>query len=169
MATCSHHPRSHSRFVLAVARRLRSQLPVGLPWAEFLQEGELALVLARRDFDPDRGTKFSTFALGRIRGHLIQVMREVRRSSRVVSLAGPVADQSSNAEAEATADLVWDLVDRLDVQSREAVIRRWGLDGWGEECQRTTALSMGMSPQKISDLVRRSLRSMRDQLAGDVA
>lgn len=159
----------HSRLVTRIASRWRGKLPVTLSWAEMLQEGEVALAEARQEFDEARGVRFSTFAWGRIYHHLESVIRRTIEASQVVSLGRDHPDRLNNSDVEEVADMVWEEVERLDPFDREAVIRRWGLDGHGEESQRSTAMSMGVSPKKIAGSVRRSLSSMRERLAGDVA
>jgi RNA polymerase sigma factor (sigma-70 family) len=160
---------SHSRLVTRVASQFRRRLPHGMSWAEFLQEGELALAIARRDFDPERGVKFGTFAWTSILNHLRGFLRGLHAEQAHLPLHPDSLDRSRDLEAEAVADLVWDEVDQLEPFAREAVIRRFGLDGYGEQTQRSTAKSMGCDPRKIHGVVEESLRSMRERLAGDVA
>lgn len=162
------HDPFHHRMVTQIANRWRGRLPIGLTWAEFLQEGELALAVARRNFDRDRGNRFSTFAYPSILRHLQGVVAAAAGAVRELPLSPSIMDRSRDFEAETIADLVWDEVDRLDPFAREAVIRRFGLDGYGEESQRSTAKSMGVDPRQIAAAVRRSLGSMRERLAGDV-
>lgn len=70
---------SHLRFVIRIARRYRS---AGLPFADLVQEGVAGLIKAMQRFDPEQGTRFSTYAAwwikASIQDHVIQSWSLVR-------------------------------------------------------------------------------------------
>lgn len=145
-------------------------LPAGLSRSDLRQEAAYALLVARRDFDPARGSRFSTYAVAWVSGHLRHVIEDaVACQAELPTDMDRRPDQSADPEVAAVADLVWELVEELDSFAREAVIRRWGLDGYGAQSEHLTASSMGVSRKKISGSVRRSLSVMRARLAGEVA
>jgi RNA polymerase sigma-32 factor len=51
---------SHLRLVPTVARRYRGY---GLPFSELISEGNVGLIQAARRFDPEKGTRFSAYAI----------------------------------------------------------------------------------------------------------
>ena len=55
---------SHTRLVVSIATRYRGY---GLPIADLLQEGSVGLMQAASRFDPERGVRFSTYAVWWIR------------------------------------------------------------------------------------------------------
>ena len=75
------------KLVLHVARGYRT---FGVPLLDLVQEGNLGLIRAVEKFEPERGFRFSTYAVWWIEQALI---RAVQRSSRTVRLPAHVYDQ----------------------------------------------------------------------------
>lgn len=72
-----------------VASRVGFDLPSSVDYADLIQAGVVGLMDAVARFDPDRGLKFETFAVHRIRGAMLDelrsldwVPRSVRRKAR---------------------------------------------------------------------------------------
>src|SRR3954463_1306009 len=77
-----------------VARQLERKLSNELDHDELVSAGTLGLMSAMGSFDPDRGLAFSTFAVPRIRGAILDelrrqdhVPRSVRRKARGIGAA----------------------------------------------------------------------------------
>lgn len=77
-----------------VARQLARKLPAGMELDELVSAGTLGLLKAAEAFDASRGLAFSTFAVPRIQGAILDelrrldhVPRSVRRRSRDISRA----------------------------------------------------------------------------------
>src|ERR1700704_3018340 len=77
-----------------VARQLERKLSNELDHDELVSAGTLGLMSAMNAFDPKRGLAFSTFAVPRIRGAILDelrrqdhVPRSVRRKTREISQA----------------------------------------------------------------------------------
>lgn len=73
------------RFVVAVALQYRRY---GIPVSELLAEGNLGLMMAVDKFDPDRGTRFVTYAGYWIRAYVLD--RVVRSTTMVGAGSGPL-------------------------------------------------------------------------------
>ena len=66
--------RCNLRLVVALAKRYRG---TGVPLLDLIQEGNLGLVKAVEQYDPDRGFVFSTFATWWIRRSLSSLVAEI--------------------------------------------------------------------------------------------
>lgn len=86
--------REHLGLVHRVARDLRRSLAAEADYQEMVSSGTLGLIDAVEHFDPNRGVVFSTFAVPRIRGAILDelrrqdhVPRSVRRKLRLIGQA----------------------------------------------------------------------------------
>lgn len=73
------------RFVVAMALQYRRY---GIPIADLLAEGNLGLMMAVRKFDPERGTRFVTYAGYWIRAYVLDLV--VRSTTMVGAGSGPL-------------------------------------------------------------------------------
>jgi RNA polymerase primary sigma factor len=80
-------------FVVKVAKQYRS---LGLPFEDLLNEGNLGLIRAATRFDPDRGTKFITYAIWWIRKAILEALSA---SMRIVRLPDRYARETRKANA----------------------------------------------------------------------
>ena len=84
---------SHLRLVIHVAKAYRGR---GLSFLDLIQEGNLWLHKAVRGFDPQRGTRFSTYAVPKIRYAIVRALTE---GSRTVRLPVYVVEQLGKLES----------------------------------------------------------------------
>ncbi len=82
-----HLIRANTRLVISVARRYSGR---GLPITDLIQEGNIGLMRAIRNFDYERGFKFSTYATWWIRQ---AISRAVADQSRTIRLPAYISDQ----------------------------------------------------------------------------
>lgn len=68
--------------VRSLALRIYRNIPVKVDLEDLIAYGELGLAEAARDFEPDRGNQFSTFAYYRIRGAIYDGMAKMTWTSR---------------------------------------------------------------------------------------
>lgn len=80
--------RSHSRFVIKIARGYRQ---AGVPMSDLIQEGMMGLVHAIRKFDPDKDARLATYAMWWIRAAM---QDHVVRSWSLVRLGTSSAQKS---------------------------------------------------------------------------
>jgi RNA polymerase sigma factor for flagellar operon FliA len=64
-------------YVRALARNIAKHLPAHADFEELVAFGQLGLVEAARQFDPERGVSFTTFAHYRIRGAIFDGLRKM--------------------------------------------------------------------------------------------
>jgi len=84
----------HQSLVRKLAYHLISRLPASVEIDDLIQAGLIGLMEAARNFDPEAGAQFETFASQRIRGAMLDLLREadwlprqVRRNMREIEAA----------------------------------------------------------------------------------
>lgn len=125
--------------VRSIARELYFKTPA--EYDDLVSDGSLGAIIAADHFDPDRGFKFSTFAAHRIRGAMLDGIRERDHlSRRMRQLAeeedtryqAPISlDKTIDGTDQAIGDLIpdsYDFVERVcDIECA-----RWALEQVGE-------------------------------------
>jgi RNA polymerase sigma-32 factor len=107
--------RANLRYVVAIAVKYRRYR---VPSAELVSEGSVGLVVAARKFDPDRGTRFVTYAAHWIRAFMLEHV--IRGSSMVSSGSGPMRSKVFFRLRREKAKLVGQGFDSADVAERLA-------------------------------------------------
>jgi RNA polymerase sigma factor for flagellar operon FliA len=86
--------RHYAGLVTYVATRVGADLPSSVDYSDLIQSGVFGLMEAMERFEPERGLKFETYAVARIRGAMIDEMRaldwvpqSVRKKARDVTAA----------------------------------------------------------------------------------
>ncbi len=126
-----------------VARQLAARLSTAAELDELVSAGSLGLVQAADSFDRKRGLSFSTYAVPRIRGAILDELRRqdpmprnVRRRARHVSRARDLLATTLNR-----APMESELSQLLEVPAD--VLRKWELDAEGAAvCSIDQRLSM---------------------------
>jgi RNA polymerase sigma-32 factor len=119
---------SHLRLVAKIAMRYRGY---GLPIADIVSEGNVGLMQAVRRFDPERGTRLSTYAMWWIKA---TIQEYVLRSWSLVKISANSAQKklffklrrakraiSALEDGDLRPDQVKTIASRLDVPEREVV------------------------------------------------
>ena len=98
---------THLNLVFHVARKLSKVLSATVELDELVSYGTMGLMSALDAFDPTRGLAFSTFAVPRIRGAILDelrrqdhVPRSVRRKARQIAAARETLSRTYNREPE---------------------------------------------------------------------
>ena len=92
--------------VTYIARRIHDRLPPQVPLADLVQAGVVGLLDALKRFDPDRQVQFSSYAAFRIRGAILDSLREMdwsprdlRRKARLVEETAARIEQETGRRA----------------------------------------------------------------------
>jgi len=112
---------AYSPMVKFVAGRLGAGLPSHVEDADLISYGLVGLIGAIERFDPERGIKFETFAMTRIRGSIIDELRSLDWVPRSVrSRAREIEEANSKLEHElGRAPTDAELAERLNVTEEE--------------------------------------------------
>lgn len=73
----NHRIERHRALVERIARQMLLRLPPSVTWEELVSAGYIGLIEAVDRFDPERNTDFSAFARTRIRGAMLDALREL--------------------------------------------------------------------------------------------
>jgi RNA polymerase sigma factor (sigma-70 family) len=138
---------------------------------ELFAEGCLALVDAIRSFDPERGFRFSTFAVSCIRHRLFRLLkRESRRARTGIPAAATTMSEDDRSLTRLDEDEIsgklHGAIEELPPRQRRLVRLRFGLDRSGESRSfRELASRIGLSKERTRQIVAAALDRLRETLA----
>jgi len=126
-----------------------------LSYEEALQAGRIGLWKALLRFDPDRGTAFSSYAVVAIRRHIQREAQCLRRFWRPLPNVPPtpLPDPLDEARRRILLPAVQRWVAQLSPRRAYVVWAYYGLDGAPPQIQRTIAQSLGVTRQRVQQLL----------------
>jgi RNA polymerase sporulation-specific sigma factor len=147
----------HERLVHWVVHR---QWLYTLPYEAAVQEGRCGLWHAILGFDPERGSKFSTYAYpaimkyvwGAVKAELRRACREIPKEVLGLYFYENSPDPARLQEWEDVRQSLLALVRRLPAAQAQVIQRHYGLDGYAPQSQPEIAKRMGVTKQWISQL-----------------
>ncbi|MCI0415770.1 RNA polymerase sigma factor RpoD/SigA [bacterium] len=108
---------SNLRFVIKIAKKYR---PSGLSLLDLVNEGNVGLIEAARRFDPDRGVRFTSYAVWWIRQAILHYLSRATRAFRVSPKAANVLYRVAKVLSKNKAD-------QLELPDRETLAREVGV------------------------------------------
>ena len=129
----------------------------GLPFEEALQAGRIGLWRAIEGYDPQRGTRFSTYAYpaiirqvwGAVRRKCAWERRQVPEELLGVYFEASRADEGQKAEWEAVEASLRGMVAGLPERQAEVIRRRYGLEGGARQTLAEIGGEWGVSRQRV--------------------
>ena len=153
--------------VAHVARRLRPP-DSPIPLVDLVQEGVLGLMQAVERFDPDRGHRFSTYAMWWIRGAILGALRGAQPTLSLTGddgleddLPAEEHDLLEDVTRAGLRDCVPELLDTLTDRGRRVVTLRYGLDGNADHSVAETARALGTSQARVRRIEEHALARLR--------
>lgn len=159
----------HEGLIHAVIRREGSGL---LTYEEALQAGRIGLWRAILNYDPTRGTAFSTYAWVAIGRHIRRAAAGTAGDSRYQLVPCPhgLAEPSSRGLAEDLDESVeralihkalFTLLSQLPHRLHQVIVARYGLDGHPPRTLRQLGVELGLSHERIRQLQQDALAWLR--------
>ncbi len=151
--------RGHSGLIHTVLRRVEHR---GVPYAELVQEGRLALWQAVLHFEPQRGVQFSTYGGRTVERALWAAVRQARaaEAERLPGFPGATPGEAYRLPREVRA-AVATAVAQLPARLRAVVTRRYGLAGHAPGTLAAVGPAWGLSRERIRQLQGEALVQLR--------
>ncbi len=180
--TRSDMVQQHLPLVYQVAWQVKRRIGDHVTVEELVSAGTLGLIRAVERFDPARGRALSTFAIPRIRGAMLDDLREsdwvprrVRRRMRAMSLAARRVEQRDGGPASAAAvaqeldlplDGYWRWVDEADGELVPLQPSEAGAEGEGIRTRQVADRSVPRADDRVLGAERSErLRKAIDRLS----
>lgn len=151
--------REHTGLIHTMLQRVEH---AGVPYAELVQAGRLALWRAVRGFDPERGVRFSTYGSVAIQRALWAAVRQARPSEAhhlpAPSPPEPWAGLSQQRDVQAALRAA---VTALPERLRAVMSAVYGLDGQRPCTYAALGRAWGLSGERIRQLHNEALVTLR--------
>ncbi len=123
---------ANGALVRAIAVNIHSKLPVHVELCDLVQEGMRGLIDAARRYDPRRGVAFTTYAKYRIRGAILDGLRQFDPASRAFRATSKKLDRAAHELA--------DELGRTPTESEVAARAAVGFARWTQHNETNRAL-----------------------------
>lgn len=168
----------HARIVKYVAGRMAIGLPHYVEFNDLISAGLLGLLQAVDNFDPERGIKFETYAIPRIRGAILDELRSqdwfprsLRRKAKMLEEAyGTLEVQLGRpaTDAEVAKRLSIDISELDGIMGEVAVATIVSLDAdtSGDDSENSTSLGDYLADSRTDDIEKVIARQEMKDLIG---
>jgi RNA polymerase sporulation-specific sigma factor len=169
------------RLVVYVAKKFAS---TDIDVEDLISIGSLGLIKAVNSYKSDKNIKIATYASKCIENEILMYLRKISKQKQVVSLDEPInADGDGNelvlfdllpsegdcpqedVEKMTEKEILWKVINKLNVREKEIMVMRFGLDGKDELTQKEVADSLGISQSYISRLEKKIVVRIKREIS----
>jgi RNA polymerase sigma factor FliA len=176
MSASGHTPQqlieNHQGLVRSLAVGIRRRLPPSIDMDDLIAYGQVGLAEAARDFDPERGMQFSTFAYYRIRGAMYDSLskmtwfsRAQHRQVRCEQMSDAVLQEDEKECGDTQGDVDHQLRWLRDASRRLAVVHL-ATRAEGEAAAGPDAIADASTPSPPAAALRRELHQVLEEAVG---
>lgn len=145
--------------------------------------GSLGLIKAVNSYKSDKNIKIATYASKCIENEILMYLRKISRQKQTVSLDEPLNVDSEgnelvlfdllpndqecpqeNIEKMTEKEILWSVINKLNVREKEIMMMRFGLDGKDELTQKEVADNLGISQSYISRLEKKIVVRIKKEI-----
>jgi RNA polymerase sigma factor (sigma-70 family) len=152
------------RLAFLVHSKIRSHKGSPL-YDDLLQEGQLGIMRALQDFEPERGRNFFMFATWHIQTRVRRLLlRETRRCESPAGdmlLAEDSAETHDNLEDRESRKTIMRALSFLPDSDRRVLVMRFGFDGEEPRTFQQIGKELGISRQRVQQIEAGALRRLR--------
>ena len=169
------------RLVVYVAKKFSS---TDIDVEDLISIGSLGLIKAVNSYKSDKNIKIATYASKCIENEILMHLRKISKQKQVVSLDEPInADGDGNelvlfdllpsegdcpqedVEKMTEKEILWKVINKLNVREKEIMVMRFGLDGKDELTQKEVADCLGISQSYISRLEKKIVVRIKKEIS----
>lgn len=149
---------------------------------DMISIGTIGLIKAIKSFNPDKGSRFATYAAKCIDNELLMNLRANKKHKKNVSINEPLGVdkegnevslgdflESPNCDAskmyELKCEIAWlqkAICEQLTSRERQVIALRYGLSGNVEKTQMEIAKMLGISRSYVSRIEKKALHKLKD-------
>lgn len=154
---------------------------------DLISTGTIGLIKAVKSFDPDKGSKFATYAAKCIDNEILMMLRSEKKRQRDVSIYEPIGTDKEGNEisllevmesgacdiaemVEINDDIMWlkgAFFEELNRRERQIIALRYGFTGMGELTQREISSMLGISRSYVSRIEKKALEKLKENRCND--
>jgi RNA polymerase sigma factor (sigma-70 family) len=157
----SINPSNHAGLVQSMAQKLAGR---GVPVEDLFQEGFIGLMEAAKRFDPDKGNRFSSYAVPYIRGYMLTLIGKQKKFGYPLQETPIYDNRKEIDQLISKVDLV-DLIKEtpLTETQREVLFLWLGVNN-RPQCCREIGEGIGRTKQRVHQHLQQALDLVREHL-----
>ncbi len=168
---------SNLKFVASIAKLYKGR---GLSYQELVSEGNMGLIKALEKYDEKRGNKIITYSVWWIRQSILDAINKTKSNKtddypadyeepvenditneKFVEYPTPISEDEMDKNE--INDVIIGLVEELTDREKQIVLSYFGLNGKKPKTLESIGESMGLTKERIRQIVEKALKRMRSK------